>query len=93
MTGSMACRCLSSLRSSSQNSQKTASLNMYLGVLNIRIFPRSQAFMRGSGVFSGVTLYRRSTNAINQRIRTRMAKACAAQSPFTGELEVEADES
>lgn len=33
----------------------------------------------------------RNTNAIYQRIRTRMAQACAAQSPFTGELE--ADES
>lgn len=33
----------------------------------------------------------RSTNAIYQRIRARMAQVCAAQSPFTGELE--ADES
>jgi len=33
----------------------------------------------------------RSTNTIYQRIRVRMAQACAAQSPFAGELE--ADES
>ena len=33
----------------------------------------------------------RSTNTIYQRIRVRMAQACAAQSPFEGELE--ADES
>jgi len=38
---------------------------------------------------TGLSLH--STNAIYQRIRTRMAQVCAAQSPFTGELE--ADES
>jgi len=38
---------------------------------------------------SGLSL--RSTNTIYQRIRVRMAQACAAQSPFAGELE--ADES
>ncbi len=36
-------------------------------------------------------LFLRSTNTIYQRIRVRMAQACAAQSPFAGELE--ADES
>ena len=33
----------------------------------------------------------RSTNTIYQRVRVRMAQACAVQSPFEGELE--ADES
>ena len=31
----------------------------------------------------------RSTNTIYQRIRVRMAQACAAQSPFEGELEAD----